>query len=323
MFHFNRQASPPTSAPAHPLQRHRRRDWFIGSALLFSLIILVEYAIGWSQLLTPWRTLPLSTIFILFGCMAISYTLRAVRIYDDFYSLMRRRFKTTLRLSILHTTANVLLPMRLGEVVFPWLMQRYFNHNIFAAGASLIWIRLLDLHFLALTGLFILWLVQPSWLWIFAILLWLFLLLAQRWIASFGQRWRGQIVLNYWQRGVLLIANAAPDDTIKMIRLYVWTALSWITKFIAFTTVLQHFLPITFWQVLTGVIGAELSSVLPFHGIAGAGSYELALVAAVLPLGIKATAALAGAVNLHLFMLSSSILLGLLALLLRVQRAND
>lgn len=319
MFHFNHQ----TSAPSRLLQRHRRRDWFIGSLLFFSLIILVEYTIGWNQLLTPWRTLPLSTLCILFGCMAISYTLRAVRIYDDFYSLMRGQFITTLRLSVLHTTANVLLPMRLGEVVFPWLMQRYFNTNIFAAGASLIWIRLLDLHFLALTGLFILWLIQPSWLWILAILLWLLLLLAQRWIAGFGQREHEQKSLSYWQRGLALIANAAPNDTVKVIRLYLWTALSWITKFIAFTTILQHFLPITFWQVLTGVIGAELSSVLPFHGIAGAGSYELALVAAVLPLGVQVTAALAGAVNLHLFMLGSSILLGLLALLLRVQRTNS
>jgi uncharacterized membrane protein YbhN (UPF0104 family) len=40
-------------------------------------------------------------------------------------------------------------------------------------------------------------------------------------------------------------------------------------------------------------MGAELSSVLPFHGIAGSGSYELAMVAALVPLGVSAEAAFA------------------------------
>jgi glycosyltransferase 2 family protein len=63
-------------------------------------------------------------------------------------------------------------------------------------------------------------------------------------------------------------------------------------------------------------MGTELSSVLPFHGIAGSGSYELAAVAALVPLGVDPKLALAGAVNLHLFLLGSTLLLGALAFLL-------
>jgi uncharacterized membrane protein YbhN (UPF0104 family) len=66
-------------------------------------------------------------------------------------------------------------------------------------------------------------------------------------------------------------------------------------------------------------MGAELSTVLPFHGIAGSGSYEAAVVAALLPLGVDATAALAGAVNLHLFLLGVTMILGLLAFMLPVR----
>jgi uncharacterized membrane protein YbhN (UPF0104 family) len=85
---------------------------------------------------------------------------------------------------------------------------------------------------------------------------------------------------------------------------------------------LHHFLPVAWWLVLTGVMGAELSSVLPFHGIAGSGSYELAMVAALMPLGVSAEAALTGAVNLHLFLLGVTLLLGGLAFLVPVRRAS-
>jgi uncharacterized membrane protein YbhN (UPF0104 family) len=93
-------------------------------------------------------------------------------------------------------------------------------------------------------------------------------------------------------------------------------ALTWLLKLAAFAAVLRHFLAVDFWKVLAGVIGAELSSVLPFHGIAGAGSYELATVAAMLPFGVSATDALTGAVNLHLFVLGTTLILGLFALLI-------
>jgi uncharacterized membrane protein YbhN (UPF0104 family) len=105
-----------------------------------------------------------------------------------------------------------------------------------------------------------------------------------------------------------------------VLRVYLWTALTWITKFLSLAAVLRHFLPIDLWQVMLGVMGAELSSVLPFHGIAGSGSYELAAVAALVPFGVEAAAALAGAVNLHLFLLGVTLVLGLLALLLPVRR---
>jgi uncharacterized membrane protein YbhN (UPF0104 family) len=87
-------------------------------------------------------------------------------------------------------------------------------------------------------------------------------------------------------------------------------------------SLLRFFLPLDIWQLLTGVMGAELSSVLPFHGIAGSGSYELAAVAALMPLGIEPKLALAGAVNLHLFLLGSTLMLGALAFLLKKPSLN-
>jgi uncharacterized membrane protein YbhN (UPF0104 family) len=249
------------------------------------------------------------------GLTVLSYLLRGVRIHDYFRPRLDGRFPTVLRLSVLHNTANNLLPMRVGEMVFPWLMGRYFGHGYLVATASLLWIRLLDLHFLGLIGLLVLYLRHPSWTWVLAAFLWLLLL------ATAGLlRHRVPTTDGPLGKALRLLVDAAPESSGRALRIYLWTALTWISKFLAFAIVLKHFLPVELWQILLGVLGAELSSVLPFHGIAGSGSYELAVVAALLPFGVNPTEALAGAVNLHLFLLGVTLLLGASALLIPVRK---
>lgn len=304
------QAAPSVRRP----RLGRPRDWLIGAALLAGLFIAVDKGVGWSTLLSPWRSLSpwlLATAFVL---TALSYVLRAVRVYDFFGDLVRGRFLRVLRLSVLHNTANNLLPMRTGEMLFPWLMSRYFGHGFLAAGASLLWIRLLDLHVLGLAGLLVLWLRDAAWIWPLAALIWIGLLpvtakLIQ--VAANTQGGSGRL----W-RIARFVADAGPARPALIGRLYLWTALTWLLKLAAFAAVLRHFIAVDFWKVLSGVLGAELSTVLPFHGIAGAGSYELATVAAMVPFGVSATDALGGAVNLHLFLLGTTLILGLLALLI-------
>jgi uncharacterized membrane protein YbhN (UPF0104 family) len=281
--------------------------------LLVGLVAAVQMTVGWGPLLAPWASFPPATIAWLFSLTALSYVLRAVRVYDYFSPRFAGRFMGVLRLSVLHNTANNLLPMRAGEMVFPWLMRRYFGHGFLDAAASLLWIRVLDLHFLGLIGIGILWLRSPHWGW------WL---MAGLWLAGLSLLWligrgRGRLEGPGRIRKVLrLLAGAVPADPWLIARVYGWTAATWLLKFVAFAGVLAHFVPVAFWRVLAGVMGAELSTVLPFHGVAGSGSYELAVVAAMVPLGVDAREALAGAVNLHLFLLGSTLILGGLALLL-------
>jgi hypothetical protein len=80
--------------------------------------------------------------------------------------------------------------------------------------------------------------------------------------------------------------------------------------------VVLHFVDIETWRAVLGTIGAELSSVLPIHGIAGSGTYELAMAAVLMPLGLDLPTVLKAAVNLHLYLLGASLLFGLGALLL-------
>ena len=293
----------------------RARDWIVGGILLAAVVAGVSLTVGWGPLLAPWQELSLIQLLPPIGLTALSYSLRAVRVSEYFRPQLDGRFASVLRLSVLHTTANNLLPMRSGEMVFPYLMRKYFGYGFLGATASLVWIRLLDLHFLGLLGILILDLRDPSWLWSLASLLWLALLPIMGLTSRLMPNGQGRIA-----KAMRLMIDAAPPTAARALRIYLWTALIWISKFLAFALVLGYFLSAQLWQILLGVMGAELSSVLPFHGIAGSGSYELAVVAALLPTGINATRALAGAVNLHLFLLGVTLLLGGLAFLLPAAR---
>jgi glycosyltransferase 2 family protein len=306
----------------------RARDWVLGGALLLGLVLAIGRTVGWGPLLAPWLTLDPLVLAGLVLLSALTYGLRAMRVYGWFRPRLDGQFPALLRLTILHNTANNLLPMRAGELVFPWLMVRYFGHGFLVSSAALLWIRLLDLHFLALIALGIAWLHHPGWGWLMLALVWVAGLgllgvvgrqaeSADRQSAA-GRRWRRIL-----GKGLRLLASAAPTSNLLVARTYLWTSLIWGAKFVAFATLLRHFLTVDLWQVLAGVMGAELSSVLPFHGIAGSGSYELAAVAALVPAGVAPEAALAGAVNLHLFVLGVTLVLGPLALLLPKGRQED
>ncbi len=298
---------------------NRWANWLIGGLLFGALAVIVEQAVGWRQLLAPWYELSPWLLAWLFALTTMSYGLRAMRVRD--YWGLKGHFPAVLRLTLLHNAANNLLPMRLGELVFPWLMGRYFGQGFVEATASLLWLRVLDLHFLGLIGVLILKLSQPSWIWWAA---------GAFWVAALGllilvSRLGGAAILagpGWASRLVRQVLQSAPKDPWLIIRLYGWTALIWALKFFAFASLLQSFLAIETWRLLVGVMGAELSSVLPVHGIAGAGSYELAAVAALAPLGVEPRLALAAAVNLHLFLLGSTVLLGALGLLLPVPRPD-
>ena len=63
--------------------------------------------------------------------------------------------------------------------------------------------------------------------------------------------------------------------------------------------ILRLFAPMPGAAAVMGAIGGDLTSVLPVHGVAGAGTYEAGVVAALTPFDIPTAAALAAAVNLH------------------------
>jgi uncharacterized membrane protein YbhN (UPF0104 family) len=292
-------------------------QWLAGTLLLAGLVAWVHHAVGWPALLAPWQGLPAPQLAGLLGLAGLSYVLRAVRAHDALRAQTGGRFLTMLRLTALHTTANNLLPMRLGEAAFPLLVRRYYGLRLTRGTLALAWIRLMDLHALVLVGI-VAWLLSAQSALLPALALAAALLalpLAIRLLPAVAAR-----VTASGTAGRLLqaVRDTGPADDAELARLYLWTALSWAAKLAAFAAITAHFLDAPLGTILAGIVGAELSSVLPVHGVAGAGSYEAAMVAALYPLGVAPAAALSAAVNLHLFLLGVTLLASLAALLLPV-----
>ena len=164
---------------------------------------------------------------------------------------------------------------------------------------------------LVLRGLLATWLALVAWL--------LALPLAVRLLPALAGRVAPAGLVGRLLRAV---RETGPADIPELARLYLWTALSWASKLAAFAAITAHFLDGPAGTILAGIVGAELSSVLPFHGVAGAGSYEAAMVAALYPFGVQPAAALGAAVNLHLFLLGVTLISSLAALLIPAPRAG-
>lgn len=310
-----RRPAMPSSLLASILSRRTLGRWLVGLVLLLGLVLWVQYAVGWAELLIPWRTLPPGRLVVLLMLTATSYFLRAVRIYDYSRQVLRGSFPATLRLSLLHNTINNLLPMRLGELTYPLLMKRYFGQGYTASSVTLLWIRLLDLHFLGLPALIFLSVTQNQVIWLLLLPPWLLLLPAMYWGHALLQR---RLTGYHGPLAALMekVLGHVPDSVGQFIRIWIWTALSWTCKLLAFTAIVMHFSDLDLGRAVLGTLGAELSSVLPVNGIAGAGTYELAMSAVLLSLGLDVATILKAAVNLHLYLLGASLLLGLWGLLL-------
>jgi hypothetical protein len=288
----------------------------LGALILAGFVVFVETFIGWSTLLKPWRELqatPLAGAIIL---VFVSYGLRALRVYDYFRSEMHGRFALCLRLSLQHNLLNNLLPMRTGELSFPLLMSRYFSIAPTRSLPTLFWFRLLDLHTLLTLGLLV---AGSAWLGTAGSLLatlvwlplpWLAFRLYQPWLGAIGER-PGRL----WSL-LRHMLHSLPQQTDHFWRSWLWTLLNWLIKLAIFAWVLSLFVDISLAAAWMGATAGDLTSVLPVHGVAGAGTYEAGVVAGLVPFQVAAAASLTAAVNLHLFVLGCTLLSGLLSLLL-------
>lgn len=301
----------------------KSRLW-LGVALLVGLALAVQWTVSWAKLLTPWRTIPLHWLLLAALLTFGSYVARALRLYDYFLPTTDGGFTACLKLTLLHNLLNNLLPLRTGEASFPMLMRRYFSTPLTTSVAALIWFRFMDLHALAVVALAALgsqWLgngiaslLTIAWL---SLPWWLF-------------RWQPLVALERvaarlpppWQNRLINARQGLPQTPAAFWRAWLWTQLNWLVKLAVFAWVLQLFAPLSLTAAFMGAMGGDLTSVLPVHGLAGAGTYEAGVVAALAPFGVTASNGLAAAVNLHLFMLGLSVVGAGLAVLLRYQPAT-
>jgi len=287
--------------------------WMIGVVLLIALGILAHGTVGWGALLSPWGEIHPGILAGAVSLALASFAVRTVRIHEYFRPFTSGRFGTTFRLVLVHNLFNNLLPMRSGEASFPILMAREFRVAFVHSIPGLLYLRILDLHFVLFVGASVLaWQQGP-------LLGLLSLLLAPIPLGMFlGQEWLRPRLSAGTGRLSTLVQKAfqgLPASHGLFWSLWLWTGVNWMVKLLVFAWILRAFAPMPFSHALLGSTTGELSSVLPFHGIAGAGTYEAGVLAGLVPLGVDLDVALRGAVNLHLFLLGVSILAGSVALL--------
>jgi uncharacterized membrane protein YbhN (UPF0104 family) len=258
---------------------------------------------------------------LMMALVLASYALRAVRLYVYFHAEIRGEFPLALKLMLQHNLANNFLPMRSGEVTFPMLMSRYFGVSMSRSMPALLWFRMFDLHTMALLAL---WAMGAQWfghywvglvgtLWL--ILPWLLFLFNHWLLEHLEGRHNGRLASL-----LVKLLRGAPGHWGLLLKTWFWSLINWLVKLLAFAWLMALFAELTTAQAMLGVIGGELTSVLPIHGVAGVGTYEAGIVAALLPTGVEGKVALTAAVNLHLFLLGATLLGGLLSLPLRRRR---
>jgi uncharacterized membrane protein YbhN (UPF0104 family) len=275
----------------------------ISALLLAATAVIIEIWLGWARVVEPWRAIPWDGALTAVGLVACSYCLRAWRIYDFFLAQTKGRYVLCLRLTLIHNLLNNLLPARSGELSFPLLMQRYFSVELSGSLPALLWLRLLDLHFLLLLLVVASYSFFDTSLVVIAALLVLPMpLLAyalqhrlRQWCAASAER------SNRTRAHKLLLV--LPTTSRELLRGLLLTWSNWSLKLAAFSWLLALFADTSMTHALAGAVAGELASVLPINTPAGIGIYEAGVVAGMVPLGVAADTALVAAINLHIFLL--------------------
>lgn len=288
--------------------------------IVVAFAVFVELYLGWSTLLKPWELVPLGLAALGLILILTSYLVRALRIYTYFRPQMHGRLLTCIKLSWHHNFLNYVLPMRVGEVAFPVLMGRYFGIPATKSLPVLIWFRLMDLHTLLLLAILALPVLSTPPIAAYVI--------ATCWIAIpwFGYRFNRQLTLKIEEKGssgksaFLGQALASlPQSHSLFFLVWFWTLVNWVTKLTVVVFGIMTFIDTAFLNALSAAIVGEATMVLPFHSVAGAGTYEAGLVGVLGLTGEPLKEALAGSLNLHLFLIMGVIVTGGCAWLLPSQ----
>jgi len=298
----------------------KREHWIQAVSLL--AVALYAYAIehfyGWQQMLAAWRDIALWKIGAALVLIFFTYLVRGLRIHYYLLPLTKNRLGDCLKIMLLHNLLNNLLPMRTGEASFPLMMRSYFGLPLAGATAGLVFLRLLDLQVLLCIGGFavITYVGASSWLW------WCLppLILSPLIVlpcAPLLSRWQEKLAAGNHQGKLQKVLNqllvALPSNFVQLLFLWGYTWLCWATKIGVFTLVLLWFADTTWQNALGAAFGGELSSVIPIHTPGGLGTYEASMLGTARLFGIEGDWVLFAAVQLHLMILLSTLLGGLVA----------
>lgn len=279
-------------------------------SIFVAFVVWIESAFQWSTILSMWKHLPISLTAIAFSLFSISYLLRSVRLWICFDELRGiSGIVISIKVMFIHNFFNNLLPMRTGEAAFPLLLKKQAGIEFSRSLPALLVFRFLDLMFLLIVASFVV--VGDLYLPLRMLLaMAVFLVPFVLWLLH--HRLKMEIAKQQGRISDLLLKliSGIPERFSVFCQVYFWTIMNWSIKLLLFAFMLQQFADIPYTSALLGSMTGELSSVLPIHGFAGAGTYETGIAFGLVVHGISLSQAVIAGTNLHLFILSTTIVLG-------------
>lgn len=270
------------------------------ACVLIGLAYWVHHQYGWRSTLQIWSGV--SSWQIVLGALLVigSHIARVWRVHFAYSTQQPVSFTSTMAVSFVHTNVSFLLPMRLGELVLPTLSRHQLNVDFRFASATLLLIRLFDIHvLLCLLSFFI----GGFWFGEYAFLTPLLLIIG----LPIG------VKLMYFVSNrikFLRFATTLVDDNRTWFFIYTQTVVIWLTKLSALAMLAAALgnLPIT--HAWIGTIFADSSALSPVTGFANAGTFELAFSMPLMPLGYELAPLVKVAVNVHIFIFIINICVG-------------
>ena len=291
-----------------------RMKLLVATALLVVTIWVAASVLDLTAVISAIIALPAQTAIVIFLLGAVSWLLRGLRTWVLFERLP---LTEALGMSFVHNTANNLAPMRLGELALP-MLARWLGNVEFSVGlTSLLWIRLL--HLISLIGISVCIVFLPTVGTVMLALLAALIFLTPLLIAIIipkTQHIRLPQILEQARAQLLYEAQNGK----RLHRMWRLTILAWLSKIMGMGVLLATLSGISMTDVITTILGAELSSILPIHGLAGAGSYEAGGIIGSTLMGLSPVLALEMTIQLHIYVLSLTAVFGILGVLLLLKR---
>lgn len=322
--HTTEASTAPSSAPGTTSGSWLKKGlaWALGLGLLAWLLAHTPFAQVAEAFERPdWLTWLLTLTGLL-----VSYVLRAARLQvvlnlEGHHKAPHRWLGVrtdALRVILMHNAAINLLPMRAGELSFPWLASRELGMPVARAVACLLWMRVQDVITLAVLGL-LLWPGLPLWMRLTG-----FAGMAAGWLAlgHWSRRWFARHAGETQASGklaslMLKLRQALLEPEHHHPLAWLATLANWSLKLAAGACLLSAVSTAPWLTSWAGALGGELAAIVPLQGPAGFGTYEAGVwagMAAHLPPQSTALAhAVSAALALHVCFLLCAVLAGALA----------
>lgn len=300
--------------------------WVVGLGLLAWLLQHVPLAQAKEALMRPTAGAWCLTL----AGLLVSYALRGARLQvvldlDNHQAPPRRWLglrTDALRVILMHNAAVNLLPMRAGELSFPWLASRELGYPVTRAVACLLWMRLQDVTVLVGLGV-VLWPGLPlPWRaagLVGIVLGWVVLLASLRaWDRQHPSD--ASVPAGFLGRWLNKLRHALLESAHHRVTAWLLTLSNWVVKLAAGAALLSAISGVGWLTAWGGALGGELAAIVPLQGPAGFGTYEAGVWAGMATnLGTASpqlAQAIPAAIALHLCFLVCAVVAGVVALLL-------